>query len=60
MKEVMIVTGARQISMAIARRMGYDKKIVLGDKNMENCRAIAKIMTDERQGGIYHRLDFPV
>ncbi len=33
MKEVMIVTGAGQISMAIARRMGYDKKIVLGDKN---------------------------
>lgn len=31
-KEVMIVTGAGQISMAIARRMGYGKKIVMGDK----------------------------
>lgn len=29
-KDVMIVTGARQISMAIARRMGYGKKIVMG------------------------------
>ena len=46
MKEVMIVTGAGQISMAIARRIGYGKKIVLGDKNMDNCNAIAKIMND--------------
>ena len=46
MKEVMIVTGAGQISMAIARRIGYGKKIVLGDKNMDNCRATAKVMTD--------------
>ncbi len=27
MKKVMIVTGAGQISMAIARRVGQDKKI---------------------------------
>ena len=46
MKEVMLVTGAGQISMAIARRVGYGKKIVLGDKNMDNCRDIAKIMND--------------
>lgn len=32
--------------MAIARRMGYGKKIVLGDKNMDNCKNIAKIMND--------------
>lgn len=43
-KDVMIVTGAGQISMAIARRMGYGKKIVLGDKNKENADAIAEIM----------------
>ena len=35
-KDVMIVTGAGQISMAIARRVGYGKKIVMGDKNLEN------------------------
>lgn len=45
-KEVMIVTGAGQISMAIARRMGAGKKIVMGDKNIENARNIAKIMND--------------
>ena len=32
MKNVMIVTGAGQISMAIARRIGFGMKIVLGDK----------------------------
>ena len=45
-KDVMIVTGAGQISMAIARRVGFGKKIVLGDKNSKNCETIAKIMTD--------------
>lgn len=43
-KEVMILTGAGQIGMAIARRMGYGKKIVIGDKNFENAKAIAEIM----------------
>ncbi|MBO6203936.1 MAG: SDR family oxidoreductase [Selenomonas sp.] len=43
-KEVMIVTGAGQISMAIARRMGYGKKIILGDKNEKNALAVAEIM----------------
>ena len=43
-KEVMLVTGAGQISMAIARRMGYGKKIILGDKNENNAQAIAEIM----------------
>ena len=45
-KEVMIVTGAGQIGMAIARRVGFGKKIVLGDKNMKNAESIAKIMND--------------
>ena len=43
-KDVMIVTGAGQISMAIARRMGYGKKIILGDKNENNAQAVAEIM----------------
>jgi len=43
-KGVMIVTGAGQISMAIARRMGYGKKIILGDKNEKNALAVAQIM----------------
>ncbi|MDD6513256.1 SDR family oxidoreductase [Sharpea azabuensis] len=46
MKDVMIVTGAGQISMAIARRMGYGMKIVMGDKNLKNLEAIAKVMNE--------------
>ena len=42
----MILTGAGQIGMAIARRMGYGMKIVIGDKRPENAQAIAKIMND--------------
>ena len=45
-KDVMVLTGAGQIGMAIARRMGYGKKIVIGDKKPENAQAIAKIMDD--------------
>ena len=45
-KEVMLVTGAGQISMAIARRIGFGKKIILGDKKIENANTIAKIMND--------------
>ncbi|MBM6715856.1 SDR family oxidoreductase [Gemmiger formicilis] len=46
MKQVMVWTGAGQIGMAIARRMGYGMKIVVGDKDPENARAAAKIMND--------------
>ena len=46
MKDVMIVTGAGQISMAIARRIGFGMKIVMGDKNIKNAETIAKIMND--------------
>ena len=43
-KDVMILAGAGQIGMAIARRMGYGKKIVIGDKNIKNAETIADIM----------------
>jgi predicted dinucleotide-binding enzyme len=43
-KEVMILTGAGQIGMAIARRMGYGMKIVVGDKRMENAQSVADTM----------------
>ena len=46
MKDVILWTGAGQIGMAIARRLGYGKKIVVGDKNIENANAIAKIMNE--------------
>ena len=45
-KDVILWTGAGQIGMAIARRLGHWKKIVVGDKNIENAKTIAKIMND--------------
>jgi len=44
MKKVMILAGAGQIGMAIARRMGAGMKIVIGDKKLENANMIADIM----------------
>lgn len=46
MKDVLILTGAGQIGMAIARRMGYGKKIVIGDKKIENAENAAKILNN--------------
>ena len=45
-KDVLILTGAGQIGMAIARRIGFGMKIVLGDKNPNNARKIADIMNN--------------
>lgn len=44
MVNVMILTGAGQIGMAIARRMGYGMKIVIGDKNPKHAESIAGTM----------------
>lgn len=46
MKQVMLLAGAGQIGMAIARRMGTEMKIVVGDKKLENAQAIAKTMNE--------------
>lgn len=43
-KDVMLLTGAGQIGMAIARRMGYGMKIIIGDNRYANAEAIADIM----------------
>ena len=45
-KDVLLLTGAGQIGMAIARRIGYGKKIIVGDKNENNAKKIAKILTE--------------
>lgn len=45
-KDVILLTGAGQIGMAIARIIGYGKKIIIGDKKLENANAISKIMNE--------------
>ena len=44
--EVVLWTGAGQIGMAIARRVGYGKRILVGDKSLANAEAMAKTMTE--------------
>ncbi len=45
-KEVVVLTGAGQIGMAIARRVGNGKKILIADWKIENANKIAKIMSE--------------
>ena len=44
--KVMILTGAGQIGMAIARRMGYGMKIVVGDRSLDNAKAVCSTMNN--------------
>lgn len=44
MKDVVILTGAGQIGMAIARRIGYGKKLIIGDKILKHAKDIEKIL----------------
>jgi NAD(P)-dependent dehydrogenase (short-subunit alcohol dehydrogenase family) len=45
-KDIIVLTGAGQIGMAIARRMGHGKKIFVADWKLENANAIAKTMEE--------------
>lgn len=57
MKDVMILTGAGQIGMAIARRMGYGMKIVIGDKSLKNAENIAQIMKEAGYDAVPMEMD---
>lgn len=46
MKKVMLLVGAGQIGMAIARRVGTGMKIIVGDKKPENTENIAAILNN--------------
>lgn len=56
-KDVMILAGAGQIGMAIARRMGYGMKIVIGDKNIENAKNISDILNKAGFDTVAHEMD---
>ena len=45
-KEVMLVTGAGQIGLAIARRMGYGKKIVIATRRPKKAQETLKTLTN--------------
>ena len=44
--EVMLLIGAGQIGMAIARRMGYGKKIGVGDRTQKNAESVSRILNE--------------
>ena len=46
MKKVMLLVGAEQIGMAIARRVGTGMKIIVGDKKTANAENIAAILNN--------------
>lgn len=43
---VIVLTGAGQLGMAIVRRMGYGNKIFVADWKIENAQAISKTLTE--------------
>src|SRR5574344_2236680 len=44
--DVIIVTGDGKISLAIARSIGYGKKIIIGDIKYENAEKISRILNN--------------
>lgn len=55
--EVLVLIGAGQIGMAIARRMGYGKKIVVGDKNLQNAKSISDILINAGFDAVFIEAD---
>lgn len=53
------LAGAGQIGMAIARRMGAGMKIIMGDKKLENAKAIAKTMNEAGFDVVPVEMDLP-
>lgn len=45
-KDVVVLTGAGQIGMAIARRIGFGKKIIVADWSQDNANAIATTLKE--------------
>lgn len=60
MKDVLILTGAGQIGMAIARRVGAGMKIVIGDRNINNAETIAQIMNNAGFDAVAVEMDLSV
>lgn len=45
-KDVVVLTGAGQLGMAIVRRMSQGKKIIVADWKIENANAITKVLVE--------------
>ncbi len=56
-KDVVLLAGAGQISMAIARRIGNDKKIIVGDWNINNAENISNILVNAGFDAVPFKMD---
>lgn len=56
-KEVVLLIGAGQISMAIARRVSSGKKIIVGDWNLRNAQNISNILNNSGFDAISFKMD---
>lgn len=56
-KEVMLVTGAGQIGLAIARRMGYGKKIVIATRRPEKAKDTLDTLTNAGFDAVVIQMD---
>lgn len=56
-KEIVVLVGAGQIGMAIARRIGYGKKIVVADWKLENAETVSKTLVEAGFEAIPHQTD---
>lgn len=56
-KEVVLLIGAGQISMAIARRVSSGKKIIVGDWNLRNAQTISNILNNSGFDAISFKMD---
>ncbi|MCD8236037.1 MAG: SDR family oxidoreductase [Prevotellaceae bacterium] len=56
-QKVMIVTGAGQISLAIARRIGAGKMIIVDDCKMENAERFCKTLNESGFKGMPFQMD---
>lgn len=57
MKNVMIVTGAGQIGLAIARRMGTGTKIVIGTRRLESGERVAELLNNAGFDAVATQMD---
>lgn len=57
MKNVMIVTGAGQIGLAIARRMGTGMKIVIGTRRLESGERVAELLNNAGFDAVATQMD---
>ena len=57
MKDVVLLTGCGQIGLAIVRRIGFGKKLVIADKSIENAKNINDILINAGFDSSYYECD---